>query len=682
MKRFVLMMLSFPVFAQDWSLVADMAPTAAEHSDYGANMVFAGDYLVISWPRVFEEALAPGEQPSGCGEIITYEKVDGAYQPIASTTAEDLIGACVPGDGFGYGLAYDQGRLAIGMPAGTRSGMNLTGGASDADSRVFITHFDNGQWVLDETLVADDLGNGRGMGFQLVMEDDLLLVHAHEYDSIFGFAFVISTGVYVFEDDGNGFSQTQKLTENFHLFGQDFDTENGQIVVGAWGEQTLTAPGRVYVYDKQGGSWQLTQTINDSRNSNQGNQIEMDGSLMAVGAVQAGGTGAVVIFENSSGQWQEQQIIQAEDADFNDQFGIAVRIQGDDLIIGATGGTDSGAQTGTAIGAVYHFVKRADGQFIQQQKLESIEANEGNDQFGGNLIFNGTDLLVNETSGGTLSGASTEFAHYSRAGDTSPPTTANVSNTTSGVWTVAGVEQQSLSIQILNDRQALMYIRANHQGQALWLLGLGQYTGNSIDFPVLYATSGAQFGAAFSPADVQLLESGTAVFSLAACDAAELVYDLGSIGTGQLTVNKTLEIPGNSCGVNNKNLPNGVSGSWFDPARAGEGYTVYVFEEGGQQQAEVTWFTYDDTGEQMTLQGVGPVADEIISISALNQVSGAEFFSGQGSSQTVGSLSMSWDGCRLARLDYDLSSSGLGQGSQMLEQLNDLDNTDCGDLSP
>jgi hypothetical protein len=247
---------------------------------------------------------------------------------------------------------------------------------------------------------------------------------------------------------------------------------------------------------------------------------------------------------------------------------------------------------------------------------------------------------------------------------------------------VAGVEQQSLSIQILNDRQALMYIRANHQGQALWLLGLGQYTGNSIDFPVLYATSGAQFGAAFSPADVQLLESGTAVFSLAACDAAELVYDLGSIGTGQLTVNKTLEIPGNSCGVNNKNLPNGVSGSWFDPARAGEGYTVYVFEEGGQQQAEVTWFTYDDTGEQMTLQGVGPVADEIISISALNQVSGAEFFSGQGSSQTVGSLSMSWDGCRLARLDYDLSSSGLGQGSQMLEQLNDLDNTDCGDLSP
>ncbi len=673
-------MLSFPVFAQNWSLVNDMAPVEAQQSDYGVNMVFAGDYLVVSWPKIFEEALAPGAQPSGCGEIITYEKVNGQYQSIASTTAEDLTGSCVPGDGFGYGLAFDQGRLAIGMPAGTRAGMNLSGGGSDADSRVFITHFENGQWVLDETLQADDLGGGRGMGFQLVMEGDLLLVHAHEYDSIFGFSFVVSTGVYVFEDSGNGFNQTQKLTENFHLFGQDFDTENGQIVVGAWGEQTLTAPGRVYVYENQGGNWQLAQTINDSRNSNLGNQIEIDGSLMAVGAVQAGGIGSVVVFENNNGQWQERQLIQADDADFNDQFGIAVRIRGDDLLIGATGGTDSGTTSGANVGAVYHFVKQVDGMFIQQQKLESLESNEGNDQFAGNLIFNETDLLVNETSGGTLDGASTEFAHFSRAGTTNPPVQSQVDNTTSGVWMADGVANQSMSIQILNNNQALLYVRANHQGEDLWLLGLGQYNDNHIDVAHLYTTSGARFGGAFDSADVQLLEVGTAIFSLTACDTGDLMFDLGAIGSGEIKLDKTHEISGNECGVSNKNLPNGVSGSWFDPGRSGEGFTVYVFEQSGVQQAEVTWYTYDETGAQMTLQGVGPVADQTISIDAMKRVTGAEFLSGIGSEQTMGSLQMSWDGCRLARMDYDLTAGQLGQGGSVLSQINDLNNTSCGDL--
>jgi|GEM_PF-1001153 len=685
MKKFVLIFLSFPLLAQDWSLVENMAPTGSEQSDFGVGMVFADDYLVVGWPKTFENGLTQNTSADSCGEVITYEKVDGKFEPMAVLTAEDLTGACVEGDGFGYSLAFDNGRLAIGMPAGARAGTGRSGGASDADSRVFLTHFENGNWVLDETLIADDLGNGHGMGFNVVLEDDVLLVHAHSYDSIYGFYFVASYGVYVFEDSGSGFSQVQKLEENYHLYGQTFDYENGQIVVGAWGEQALTQPGQVYIYDKQGASWQLSQTIADSRNSNLGNVVQIDGNLMAVAAVQAGGTGSVSIYENQGGQWQERQFIQADDAAFNDQFGISVRIKDNELFVGATGGTDSGMTSGENVGAVYHYLKQADGQFVQVQKIESYEPNEGNDQFGSNLIFNDTDLLVSEVSGGTLEGASTEFVHYSRTGSVDPgpdPVTSyNVSNKASGVWQVAGVDNQSINLQIMPDARVLMYGNANANGAAVWLVGLGTYSGNSIDFEHIYTTSGARFGADFNAAEVLITDSGSAVVSFSECAAGEFIFDLAGFGSNQVDLVKTLEVPGNQCGVENKMLPNGISGSWFDPARSGEGYTVYVYQDAGVEKAQITWYTYNQSGQQLTLQGIGNVVDQSIVVDTVYASEGAAFLSGESTLTQMGSLSMTWNECRVAEVSYDLTQSNLGTGNIQVQQLSNLANTDCGELT-
>ncbi len=684
MKKFILLFLSFPLMAQDWSLVGNMAPTGSEQSDYGANMVFAGDYLVVGWPQTFGDSLTSNTPPDDCGQVITYEKVNGQFEPIATLTARELTGSCVEGDGFGYGLAYDNGRLAIGMPAGVRAGTGRPGGGADTDSRVFLTHFENGNWVLDDTFTVDDLGTGRGIGFYVELEGDVMLVGGHEYKTLFGFSFPVVKGVYVFEDDGNGFSQQQKLDENFNLFGQDFDYENGQIVVGAWGEQALTQPGRVYVYEKQGAQWTLTQTINDTRNSNLGNQVEIDGDIMAVGAVQAGGSGSVTIYRNVGGQWEEQQFIQASDAQFNDQFAIAVRMEGDDLLVGATGGTDSGAVSGAAVGAVYHFVKQADGMFVEQQKIESFEPNEGNDQFGSYLLFNETDLLVSETSGGTILEGSTEFVHYSRAGTAGPgpdPVTFAVSSQSSGVWGVEGAENQSISLQVMPNDQILMYGNAHANGSPVWLVAVGSYADNTIDFQNIYTTSGARFGSSFRSGDVVITDAGTGMVSFSACAAGEFMFDLPGLGTSRVDLIKTLEIPGNECAVQNKALPNGISGSWYDPARTGEGYTVYVFDDADERKAEITWYTYDDNGQQMTLQGTGTVVDQTITVNQLNASQGGDFLSGNSQLTTMGSLSMTWNECHMAEVNYDLSTGNLGTGSMQVSQLSSVINTECDNLN-
>jgi hypothetical protein len=680
MKYLFLLLLSNAVLAQPWDFVEDMTPVNAIEGDFGAGMVFAGDYLVVGWPRTFSGGLTAGNTPpDACGEVITYEKVGDTYQEIARLTATDLTGSCVEGDGFGYGLAYNNGRLAIGMPAGVRAGMGRPGGGTDADSRVFMTHFENGNWVLDETLEADDLGGGRGMGFQLVLEDDVLLVHAHEYDTLYGFSFVVSTGVYVFEDSGNGFSQTQKLTENFHLFGQDFDIENNQIVVGAWGEQALTQPGRIYVYDKQDGNWSLTQTINDTRNTNLGNQIAIDDNLMAVGAVQAGGYGAAVIYEKSGGQWQEKQFIQPDDSAFNDQFGISLQLNNGELLVGATGGTNTGMNGGYNVGAVYYFEQANGGLFTQVQKLETLDPDNGDDQFGGNIIFNDTDLLVNDTSGSTIDNGITELAHYSRENNGGPINSFDVSAKTTGLWTVDGVDNQAVNIEILNDDRVVMYAQVNHNGEDLWLFGYGEFNDNIIDIGV-GRTSGADFGQNFNPDDVQIEEIGSAVMTLSACHQAELLVDLTGISTSNYTLTKSVEVAGNECANTTKVLPNGISGSWFDPSRNGEGFSLVMFNDNGQSKAHVSWYTYDQ-GQPMTLTGIAEVSNQTLTVAQLQSFSGADFLTGTSQITNRGTLTMTWDKCRTAAVNYDLTSSGLDSGTMDLVQLSILKDTDCGDLS-
>lgn len=670
MRKYILLFTAYclNVGAQNWEPVVDMVPTDGEQSDFGLNMIFADDYLVVGWPRTFVH----GASPDSCGEVITYQKHAGAYEELSRISAADLVGDCVAGDGFGYGLAFDNGRLAIGMPAGARAGSNLPGGGTDADSRVFITTFSNGTWELENTLIADDLGAGKGMGFQLVMEDDLLLVGAHEYDSIFGVSFPISTGVYVFQDNGSGFAQQQKLVEDHHLFGQDFDTEDGQIVVGAWGEQTIGASGKVFVFEEQSGDWILVQTINDSRNKNLGNQIEIHGDMMVAGSIAAGDAGAVVVFKRDQGMWQEQQFIEPSDGMFNDQFGFTVRLDEDELLVGATAGTNS-MQT---LGAVYHFTLDGNGQFVERQKIETPHQNEGEDQFGANLIFNDTDLLVNELSGRRQEGGTTNFWHFSRQAEL-PPHEVNVNSRTSGIWQVDGIEGQSFNIEVLDDDSAWMYLNHTGENGSTWYLGLGAVNGNSVTFEEVMATSGPSFGTDFTFSDINIEVVGRVDFEISSCTEGVLTLRLEGEPALEWNLSKTSGISSLDCQAANKVLENGVSGSWFNPDRAGEGFSVYTHDLNGGQKASVYWYTYDSNGQAVTISGQAEVVNNTISIDSLKLYGEGELFESTGDAVDVGTLDLIWDSCSEASYSYDLSMIGLGTGGYDLVQLTRVKDGTC-----
>jgi hypothetical protein len=235
----------------------------------------------------------------------------------------------------------------------------------------------------------------------------------------------------------------------------------------------------------------------------------------------------------------------------------------------------------------------------------------------------------------------------------------------------------------MSGSQALMYGNTNFNGEPLWMVGIGTFQGNTIDFAHVYTTSGGRFGSAFNPNDVVVTDVGTAMASFSACGVGEFMFDLNGLGTSSVDIEKITEVPGNECGSLNKILPNGISGSWFDPARSGEGYSVFMFEEEGTSKAIVTWYTYDNSGQQIAFSGVGSVNGQTVSVDVLSSLQGAGLFTGAGgvSQMEMGSLSMTWDECRVAQVDYDLSLSNLGTGSMQVQQLSQLANTDCGSLT-
>jgi hypothetical protein len=87
--------------------------------------------------------------------------------------------------------------------------------------------------------------------------------------------------------------------------------------------------------------------------------------------------------------------------------------------------------------------------------------------------------------------------------------------------------------------------------------------------------------------------------------------------------------PGATCtlsfGGGGAALSQRLGGTWFDPAREGEGVMTSFFVLGGARVAFLSWYTYEN-GQQRYLIGGGGVAEDQLSVRlALTETSGAQF---------------------------------------------------------
>jgi hypothetical protein len=121
-----------------------------------------------------------------------------------------------------------------------------------------------------------------------------------------------------------------------------------------------------------------------------------------------------------------------------------------------------------------------------------------------------------------------------------------------------------------------------------------------------------------------------------------------------------------------------ISGSWYDPARSGEGVLIERFSE---RLASVLWFTYAPAGEPaglVWLGGVGEISSNGIHVADVRRMRGArfgaEFDPGDVRRETWGSIDLAFDGhdpaAHAARLHLRYAGpAGFDSGIRRMQRL-------------
>ena len=237
----------------------------------------------------------------------------------------------------------------------------------------------------------------------------------------------------MFVRDGSGtWSQQAYLkasnAEGGDRFGKAVAVSGDTVVVGAYFENSNAIGGQAnndalnagaaYVFVRDGaGTWSQQAYLKASNTEafdNFGESIAVSVDTVVVGAVReasnatggqanndASGAGAAYVFvRDGGGTWSQQAYLKASTAEEFDNFGVAVAISGDTVVVGADGEDSASTEVdvgqtnndASSAGAAYVFV-RTGSTWSQQAYLKASNA-ESFDRFGGSVAVSGDTVVV------------------------------------------------------------------------------------------------------------------------------------------------------------------------------------------------------------------------------------------------------------------------------------------------
>ncbi|YCM43901.1 FG-GAP repeat protein [Verrucomicrobiaceae bacterium 227] len=281
-------------------------------------------------------------------------------------------------DRFGSDVAIDGDTLVVGAFREDSGSAGVDGDQFndeiDNSGAVYVFVRDGESWVQQAYLKASNPGDGDYFGSSVAISGDTIVVGAaRESSSSAGVngeqdddGFSRAGAAYVFTRDGESWSQEAYLKASNpganDYFGFSVDISGDLIVVGAYGESSLplnlldddvaSNSGAAYLYRRTGGVWSqeaFLKAHNARELSNFGIAVAVSGETVLVGASleddpQGAGlidSGAAYVFVGLAGIWTQQAYLKASDAGESDFFGRAVDLDGDRLVVGAPG-EDSG----------------------------------------------------------------------------------------------------------------------------------------------------------------------------------------------------------------------------------------------------------------------------------------------------------------------------------------------------
>jgi hypothetical protein len=313
-----------------WTQQAKLLPNdGALLADFGRAVSVDEDTAVIGAPLATDSGI-----DSGAAYVFVRDGDSWAQQ--AKLLATDRVS----GDLFGAAVVVDDDTALIGAEGHDASG--------DAAGAVYIFVRTGEVWTQQAKLLALDGSAGDLFGFSVDLDGDSAIVGA-----LFDDALGVNAGsAYVFERSGGIWLQAAKLLASDGSANNQFGK-----TVAIDGETVLVGAPR---YD----------------DPDQGQKA-----------------GAVYAFYRKAGIWSERERLRALGGFGGDRFGGSVALDGDHALIGAVGRPDSPSEARTNSGAAYIFERRG-LSWLRQRKVLTAESARSRDQFGTAVAINGQDLIV------------------------------------------------------------------------------------------------------------------------------------------------------------------------------------------------------------------------------------------------------------------------------------------------
>lgn len=307
------------------------------------------------------------------GAAYVFERANGSWEETVLLRAPDAGW----GDRFGHAVAIDGDWAVVGA--------YLDDGPSDSvynSGAAYLFHRSEQEgWSHVETLRASESAADDRFGYAVAMDGDRVVVGAQLENGPSG-TMRGAGAAYVFERSGEkSWTEEQVLrasnADAQDRFGVSVAIDGRTVLVGATGEagssNNQTDAGAAYLFERtDADTWEQAQRFRAS-NAEEGDlfgwSVAIEGGHAVVGVHREDGpnnemrrAGAVYVFERSGKTWPDAEtaLIRSPNIETNDEFGYAVDIERERILVGAV--SEDGPSVGPMnAGTVYLFENAAQG---------------------------------------------------------------------------------------------------------------------------------------------------------------------------------------------------------------------------------------------------------------------------------------------------------------------------------
>lgn len=401
-----------------WNEVAYLkAPNADDKDEFGYAIALSGDGNTLAVSTINEASSATGINGNqldnlapASGAVYLYVNSGSSWQSQAyiKSSNSNLV------DSFGFSVSLDSDgtTLLVGAPGESSSAQSINGDETDntgsLSGAAYVFELQNSLWAQTAYLKSTNSDKLDSFGYDVALSEDGLTavvgspgedsnttsVNGNEMDN----SSDNSGAAYVFVHNGTTWAQDSYLkasnSDSEDQFGHsvDVNSDGTVIAIGAFNEasdseingsdsdNSASGAGAAYLFYKSQSGWQqedYIKAVNSDASDRFGSDVQLssNGKALVVGSpnessssqgldgdVQlndASTAGAVYLFTDVEGTWQQTEYIKSRNTDAGDGFGSAIAISGDGntLIVGAkdeaSDGSDFNDNSSSGSGAAY-----------------------------------------------------------------------------------------------------------------------------------------------------------------------------------------------------------------------------------------------------------------------------------------------------------------------------------------